>query len=170
MPWLAPTFCGASNDGTLSPSWITQPITDSKGHAVDSMYTDLVAHFYNQALTVNAETTPDVVLDSLLADDFTSVNGQGTKSKAALIGQVSFFWQLIPDLSWVPQDVVVSGDKVVVRSVASGSPKGEFMGAERDGSKAFTIDTIDIHTVKDGRIVEVHHLEDWATAIKQLQG
>ena len=51
------------------------------------MYTDLVAHFYNQALTVNAETTPDVVLDSLLADDFTSVNGQGTKSKAALIGQ-----------------------------------------------------------------------------------
>jgi predicted ester cyclase len=57
---------------------------------------------------------------------------------------------------------------VVVRSIASGSPKGAFMGLQLDGSKSFRIDTIDIHEVEGGQIVRVHHLEDWATAIKQL--
>jgi len=29
--------------------------------------------------------------------------------------------------------------------------------------------TIDIHTVENGQLVQVHHLEDWSTAIKQLK-
>ena len=43
-----------------------------------------------------------------------------------------------------------------------------FMGLEVDGSKSFRMDTIDIHEVENGKIVRVHHLEDWATAIGQL--
>ncbi len=42
------------------------------------------------------------------------------------------------------------------------------MGVDTDGSKSFEIMAIDIHTVVDGRIVELHHLEDWPTAIAQL--
>jgi len=57
----------------------------------------------------------------------------------------------------------------VVRSIASGNPVGAFMGLTLDGSKAFRIDTIDIPTVENGRITEVFHLEDWATAISQLK-
>jgi predicted ester cyclase len=128
----------------------------------------IVAPFYRQALTVNTETTSTAVLERILADGFQSINGQETKSKAALIKQVEFFWKLIPDLKWEPQDLVIGGNKVVVRSVASGSPKGSFMGLELDGSRAFKIDTTDIHEIEDGRIARVHHLEDWATAIKQL--
>jgi hypothetical protein len=30
--------------------------------------------------------------------------------------------------------------------------------------------TIDIHTLVGRRIVQVHHLEEWTTAIKQLKG
>ena len=71
-----------------------------------------------------------------------------------------------------PKDLVigVDGKKVVVRAVATGSPKGNFMGMELDGSKSFKIGTTDIHEIKNGQIVRVHHLEDWATAIKQLRG
>jgi hypothetical protein len=29
--------------------------------------------------------------------------------------------------------------------------------------------TIDVHTVKDGKFVTAHHVEDWAGAIKQLK-
>lgn len=65
---------------------------------------------------------------------------------------------------------MIGGNKVVVRSVASGSPKGTFMGLELDGTKSFKIDTTDIHEIEGGQIVRVHHLEDWATAIKQLSG
>ena len=36
------------------------------------------------------------------------------------------------------------------------------------GSKSFKIMAIDIHTVKDNRLVTAHHLEDWASAIRQL--
>jgi predicted ester cyclase len=67
-------------------------------------------------------------------------------------------------------DVVEAGDKVVVRSVATGSPKGTFMGMTLDGTRSFEIDTIDIHELSGGRIARVHHLEDWATALRQLGG
>jgi hypothetical protein len=30
--------------------------------------------------------------------------------------------------------------------------------------------TIDIHKIENGKIVELHHAEDWSTAIRQLQG
>ncbi|HOB66026.1 ester cyclase [Ottowia sp.] len=132
----------------------------------------IVAPFYRQALTVNQEATSAGVLEKILADNFQSINSQEVKDKATLIKQVGFFWQLIPDLKWEPQDLVigVDGKKVVVRSVATGSPKGNFMGLELDGSKAFKIDTTDIHEIENGQIVRVHHLEDWATAMKQLKG
>ena len=130
---------------------------------------EIVLPFYTHALTVNAATTSTEVLERILADDFQSVNGQETKSKATLVGQVAFFWKLIPHLRWEPQEVLVDGNKVVVRSIATGSPRGAFMGLELDGSKSFRIDTIDIHEVEGDRIVRVYHLEDWATAIKQLR-
>lgn len=130
---------------------------------------DIVGPFYHQALTVNAETTASAVLERILADGFESINGQETKTKATLMAQVERFWTLIPDLQWKPQDIVIDGSKVVVRSVASGTPKGAFMGMELDGSKSFRIDTIDIHEIADGRIARVYHLEDWATAMRQLR-
>ena len=108
------------------------------------------------------------MLEKLLSDGFESINGQETKAKAALVKQVEFFWKLIPNLKWEPKDFLVDGNKVAVRSVASGSPKGSFMGLELDGTKSFKIDTTDIHEIENGQIVRVHHLEDWATAIKQL--
>ena len=131
----------------------------------------IVAPFYKHALTVNAETTPLAVLSRILADSFQSINSQEVKDKATLIKQVGYFWQLIPDLAWEPQDLVIGmdGQMVVVRAVATGSPKGNFMGMELDGSKSFKIDTTDIHEIENGQIVRVHHLEDWATGIKQLK-
>ncbi len=132
----------------------------------------IVASFYQKALTVNTDTNPGAVLDKILADSFQSINSQEVKDKATLIKQVSFFWQIIPDLVWEPQDLVigVDGKKVVVRSVATGSPKGNFMGLPLDGSRSFRIDTTDIHEIENGQIVRVHHLEDWATGMKQLKG
>lgn len=130
--------------------------------------THVVEQFYAKALTVNSDTTPTAVIDRILTDDFQSVNGQETKPKATLAQQLEGFWKLIPDLRWAIQDVLVEGDKVVVRSVATGTPNGNFMGKPTDGSRSFKIDTIDIHELRDGRIQRVYHLEDWATAMRQL--
>jgi len=125
--------------------------------------------FYEKALTVNSETRPETVLATILVDNFVSKGSVESKNKAQLTGQLGFFWQLIPDLKWVPQDIVNEGNKYVVRSLASGTPNGDFMGLPTDGTKSFKIMTIDIHTIIDGKVVEVYHLEDWGTAMKQLK-
>ncbi len=125
--------------------------------------------FYEKALTVNSETTPDVVLNDILADNFISKGSVESKTKEQLTGQLGFFWKLIPDLKWEPQEIFNEGDKYIVRSLASGTPKGDFMGMPTDGTKSFQIMTIDIHTILDGKVQQVHHLEDWGTAMKQLK-
>jgi predicted ester cyclase len=130
---------------------------------------EVVKPFYTQCLTVNPHADAPVVMEGLLADDFQSINVAETKGKAQLIGQVKFFWKLIPDLKWEIQEMLQEGNKVVVRSLASGSPKGDFMGLSLDGSRSFKVMTIDIHTVEGGKVKQVHHLEEWTTAIKQLK-
>ena len=126
--------------------------------------------FYEKALTVNTATTPTKVLSEVLADNFISRGSVESKGKSQLIGQVEFFWKLIPDLKWEPQDMVNDGNKYVVRSLVSGTPNGDFMGLPTDGTKSFKIMSIDFHTVIDGKLISVHHLEDWGTAMKQLKG
>ena len=38
------------------------------------------------------------------------------------------------------------------------------------GGRRFAVMTIDIHTVEDGKLVRAHHVEDWASALRQLKG
>lgn len=92
------------------------------------------------------------------------------KERDQFIGQVSgFFAKLMPDLNWEVQDVIQDGNKVVVRSRATGTPNGPLFGVDGKG-KTFDILTIDIHTLEDGKIVSSYHLEDWAGALQQLKG
>ena len=130
--------------------------------------TEAITAFYDKALTVNAETTSAEVLSAVLAPDFVSRGSLTAETKDELIGRFGFFGQLIPNLKTEIQEILNDGDRYIVRSKATGTPKGDFMGVDTDGSKSFEIMTIDIHKVVDGQIVEVHHLEDWPTAMAQL--
>ena len=124
--------------------------------------------FYNKALTVNSETRPTKVLSPLFAEGYKSSGSAGSKTAEQLMGQLEFFWKIIPDLKWKPQQIINEGDVYVVRSIATGSPTGDFMGVPTDGSKEFKIMTLDMHTMKDGKFVSTHHVEDWATGMQQL--
>ncbi|MDD8017755.1 MAG: ester cyclase [Bacteroidota bacterium] len=129
----------------------------------------IVKTFYTDCLTVNNRTDVAKVMGNLLADDFQSINASETKGKGVIIGQIQFFWKLIPNLKWEPQEILQDGNKVVVRSTFSGSPKGDFMGVMTDGKKSFNSVSIDIHTVENGKIKSVFHLEDWPTVMAQLK-
>jgi predicted ester cyclase len=81
------------------------------------------------------------------------------------------FHGMIPDLKWEVQEMLVEGNRVIVRSKATGtpnSPEGYFFGVPTDGSKSFEIQTIDIHTIEGGKMIRSFHTEDWATAIQQV--
>lgn len=129
---------------------------------------EALSAFYDKALTVNTETTPAQALTPVLASEFVSRGSVITENKDELIGRFGFFGQVVPDLKTEIQEILNDGDRYIVRSKATGTPTGDFMGVDTDGTKSFEIMTIDIHKIVDGQIVEVHHLEDWPTAIGQL--
>ena len=130
--------------------------------------TGALSAFYEKALTVNADITPAEALGPVLAPEFVSRGSVTTETRDELILRFGFFGQVIPDLKMEIQEVLNDGDRYIVRSKATGTPNGDFMGVAADGTKSFEIMAIDIHTVVDGKILEVHHLEDWPTAIAQL--
>jgi predicted ester cyclase len=73
----------------------------------------------------------------------------------------------IPDIRWELKEVLVSGDRVVVRSEASGTPSGDFMGVPH-GGRSFKLMSIDVHTLDAGKLVRSYHVEDWMGAVRQL--
>lgn len=91
------------------------------------------------------------------------------KTRDAFLGQVGGFAQLMPDLDWAIQDMHQDGDTIIVRSRATGTPVAPFFGVDGEG-RSFDILTIDIHELKDGKIMRTYHVEDWATALQQLAG
>jgi len=103
-------------------------------------------------------------------ENWTSIGDySGTnKTRDEFIGQVSgFFAELIPDLNWAVQEMLQEGNKVVVRSRATGTPNAPLFGVDGKG-KSFDILTIDIHKVEGDKIVSTYHVEDWAGALQQL--
>jgi predicted SnoaL-like aldol condensation-catalyzing enzyme/predicted ester cyclase len=73
----------------------------------------------------------------------------------------------VPDLRWAVQDIKVLGDQIVVRGKATGTPAGEFWGAQPTG-KAFDTMAIDIFTVRNGKLANAYHVENWVGALQQI--
>lgn len=127
-----------------------------------------VAPFYDM---LNQPATKDLksLAERALSPDWKSYSSDTEfKGRDAFLAQVGGFGKLIPDLKWDIKDVLVDGDYIIVRSEASGTPVAPFFGVAPTG-KSFRITTIDIHTIKDGKAVVAHHVEDWAGALAQLK-
>ncbi|WP_329536191.1 ester cyclase [Streptomyces sp. NBC_01450] len=75
--------------------------------------------------------------------------------------------ETVPDLAWEVVDIHVVDDTMIVRGEATGTPVKEFWGAAPTG-KSFRTMAIDVFTVRDGRLAKGYHIENWATAIQQL--
>lgn len=123
--------------------------------------------FY-EALTVAPGRDSAALVLSATAPGWVSCGGSDAcsprdKTAAAIAG----FGKAVPDLKWEIKEVLVSGDRVVVRGEATGTPAGAFMGVPH-GGKSFRIMSIDIHTVVDGKLARSYHIEDWMGAVRQL--
>lgn len=125
-----------------------------------------IAPFY-QAL--NAGNDALALVGQAAGPDWESCGSAGKCSGAEQVGKAIAGFQLrVPDLKWEIKEVLVVGDRVVVRGEGSGTPAGEFMGVPH-GGRSFRILAIDIHTVRDGRLSgRTYHVEDWMGAARQL--
>ena len=73
----------------------------------------------------------------------------------------------VPDLSWSIKDILVSGDQIVVRGEATGTPERELFGAKPTG-RSFKTMSIDVFTVRDSKLASAYHVENWVGALEQL--
>jgi predicted ester cyclase len=81
---------------------------------------------------------------------------------------VSNFANTIPDMKFEIKEVLVAGDRVIVRGEVTGTPAGELFGAPHMG-KSFRIMAIDIQTINGGKIARTFHMENWLSALQQLR-
>lgn len=129
----------------------------------------VVEAFYAKLLSAPNAPDLDARVREVVVEDWVSVpTPRGGKGAQGMIDTLKFFGSIIPDLNWAPQEILQDGNRYIVRSIATGTPKDKFFGVEPKGG--FEIMTIDIHEVEDGKIVRSYHVEDWARAIRQVKG
>jgi steroid delta-isomerase-like uncharacterized protein len=89
-------------------------------------------------------------------------------SKEGVMQWFRMYVAAFPDLRMDPEDVLVSGDKVVARARATGTHQGEFMGMPATG-KRIDVQLIDIIRFgEDGLAIEHWGVFDAMTMMQQL--
>lgn len=132
---------------------------------------DTVRAFYTDVLTAPAETTGERYYELFSPEVVSVPTPPGGPGAQGMLNTIAFLGQVVPDLSWEPQEVIALDDgRFVVRGLASGTPVAPFFGVEPATGRRFEIMSIDILTLDAGKIVHVYHLEDWTSAIAQLTG
>ncbi|MEM7572693.1 MAG: ester cyclase [Bacteroidota bacterium] len=128
----------------------------------------LIQPFYD---FLGGDSTPEEVKPSYHDDWKSYYSNTGSRNMEETLGFVSGpLAQMVPDLKWAIKEVyLTSQDQIIVRGEATGTPVGDnFMGTPIEGGKSFTIMSIDIHELRDGKIAKTYHVEDWMNAIQQV--
>ena len=124
-----------------------------------------IAPFY-QAL--NAGNDAVALVNQATSPEWMSCGGNDAcRSRDQVGASIAGLQKTVPDLKWEIKEVLVSGDRAIVRGEATGTPAGPFMGVP-PGGKSFRIMSIDVHTIKDGKLVRTYHVEDWMGAARQF--
>jgi steroid delta-isomerase-like uncharacterized protein len=107
--------------------------------------------------------------DVIAADavDHEAPPGVSERGSAALRAFVEIFRGAFPDLRVTIDDMITEGDRVAVRSTATGTHKGDFQGIPPTG-KQFTVGGIDIVRFAGGKAVEHRGAFDNMALLQQL--
>jgi predicted ester cyclase len=89
-------------------------------------------------------------------------------SRDQLAGVFTALGKIVPDLHWTIEDIWTSGNRIVVRGEATGTPTGELFGVKPTG-KSFETISLDTFTVRDGKLATAYHVENWMAALEQIK-
>ena len=147
----------------LAGAALADGLTEAQARAI-------IAPWYSQ---FNLPVQGDVktIQERVVTDDYQSCWGVlpgdcwGRDTSIKVVGG---FAKSIPDMKFDIKEVLVSGNRVIVRGEVSGTPAGDLFGVPHSG-KSFKILAIDIQTIRDGKISQTYHLENWLSALGQLR-
>jgi predicted ester cyclase len=114
-------------------------------------------------------TNQPELLDQVLAPEWEDIPlgpGQGP-GRDAFKPMIGGFHQIFQNLKVTNEDIIESGDKVVVRSTIEGTQTGDFAGFPSHG-RPVRVMAIDIHQFKDGKVIRTWHIEDWLSGLFQM--
>jgi len=137
----------------------------SPGHAAESSAAKKTATLWYQAFDRNDAA----LLDKILSDKWIDIppapnQPVGPAGARQILAELR---AALPDFRITIQDILQDGDKVIVRSEITGTHRATLMGFPPKNRK-LRIQAIDIHEIKDGKIVRTWHAEDWLTGLHQL--
>ncbi len=125
----------------------------------------IVKHFFEELNKGTAEVWKEVC-----APDFAFYSPSEETESASLEETVDAFklnFKGIPDMNWVIDDLIATGDKIIARSSITGTHSGEWFGIPATGNK-INIGVIEIWHMKDGKCVEVRAMFDERRMMEQL--
>lgn len=125
----------------------------------------LTRRFYEEAINQGRLE----VVDELCAPDFVDHEEFPglTPDRDGVKQFITIFRSAYPDLRFDIDDLLLEGDKVVIRAMIRGTQKGEFMGIPPTG-KQIAVQTIDIVRIRDGQATEHWGVTDTAAMLTQL--
>jgi len=127
----------------------------------------IVAHLY-EALNRPAEKDVAALLAKAANPDYRSFStNQNWLSRDQLAEVFKGIGAVIPDLRWTIEEIQTVDDKIVVRGEASGTPVRDLYGVKPTG-KSFRTMSIDLFTVKNGKLATAYHVENWMGAVEQI--
>jgi ketosteroid isomerase-like protein len=160
-----------SLQATLAAALLAAGSAASAKDLTESQARSIIAPWYGLFNQPVQSDTVKTVHEQLLAPDYQSCSGAlpgecwGREQSMKVVGN---FAKSIPDMKFDIKEVLVAGNRVVVRGEVSGTPSGELFGVPHTG-RSFRIMAIDIQTVRDGKIAQTYHLENWLSALGQLR-
>ena len=111
-------------------------------------------------------------IDSFINDDFANFGRRGTNARTVLREIVSAWRMAFPDLHFEVEEEICSLEQVVVRMMVRGTYRGPFrllgLAGVAPTGRAFAVDQIHIHRVRDGRIVEHWAVRNDLEMLQQL--
>jgi predicted SnoaL-like aldol condensation-catalyzing enzyme/predicted ester cyclase len=145
--------------------------TDQTIPSASSLTTDqarkIVAPLY-EALNEPAKKDVTALLAEAAHADYRSYHtNEEWLTREQLAGIFKTLGTAVPDLHWAIEDIQIFADQIVVRGKATGTPTGEFWGAEPTG-RSFSTMAIDIFTVSNGKLARAYHVENWIGALQQM--
>jgi len=110
------------------------------------------------------------ILQELYAPDYAGYSPSGSDkalSREEIIEHVKMFWRVFPDLILDIQDIIAKGDKVIVRSINTGTHEGDFQGIPATGRKVKGGEIV-ILRMQDGKVVEERAESDMLSVMIQI--
>src|SRR5918996_2059467 len=123
----------------------------------------IVAPLYEALNEPTKKDVPALLANATNPDYQSCSTNSDCLSRDQLAGVFTALGKIIPDLHWTIKDIWTSGNRIVVRGEATGTPTGELYGAKPTG-KSFKTISIDMFTVRDDKLATAYHVENWIDA------